>query len=211
MTGLRHYPGRIMTALAPAVARVGPRPAQGVIAPAAPAFDAPRHHPGHPAVDARHFDVTEFVRTEYPQVVSAVRLIAGDRDAAVDAVQEALVQLLGDQERAWPRNVAAWITVVASNRARDVHRRDAVGRRVVARLRPSAPENPSDRVDRDLDVVAALDSLPQRMRQVCVLHYLQDQSVRDIALALGIGTGTVKTQLHRSRIALARRLGAQQL
>jgi RNA polymerase sigma-70 factor (ECF subfamily) len=66
-------------------------------------------------------------------------------------------------------------------------------------------------VDRDLDVVAALDSLPQRMRQVCVLHYLQDQSVRDIALALGIGTGTVKTQLHRSRIALARRLGAQQL
>jgi RNA polymerase sigma-70 factor (ECF subfamily) len=162
-------------------------------------------------VDARHFDVTEFVRTEYPQVVSAVRLIAGDRDAAVDAVQEALVQLLSDQERAWPRNVAAWITVVASNRARDVHRRDAVGRRVVARLRPSAPENPSDRVDRDLDVVAALDSLPQRMRQVCVLHYLQDQSVRDIALALGIGTGTVKTQLHRSRIALARRLGAQQL
>jgi len=152
--------------------------------------------------------VAEFVRTEYPQVVSAVRMIAGDRDSAVDAVQEALVQLLSDQERNWPRNVAAWVTVVASNRARDVHRRDAVGRRVVAKLRPSAPEDPVARVDRDLDVLAALDSLPQRMRQVCVLHYLQDQSVRDIAVALGIGTGTVKTQLHRSRIALARRLGA---
>jgi RNA polymerase sigma-70 factor (ECF subfamily) len=157
---------------------------------------------------ARHFDVTEFVRTEYPRVVSAVRMIAGDRDAAVDAVQEALVQLLADQDRGWPRNVAAWVTVVASNRARDVHRREAVGRRVADRLRPSAPEDPVDQVCRDLDVLAALESLPQRMRQVCVLHYLQDQSVREIALALGIGSGTVKTQLHRGRIALARQLGA---
>ena len=157
---------------------------------------------------ARHFDVTEFVRTEYPRVVSAVRMIAGDREAAVDAVQEALVQLLTDRDRAWPRNVAAWVTVVASNRARDVHRRDAVGRRVIDRLRPPAPEDPVEQVCRDLDVLAALESLPRRMRQVCVLHYLQDQSVREIALALGIGTGTVKTQLHRSRIALARRLGA---
>jgi len=156
--------------------------------------------------EARQFDVTEFVRTEYPRVVSAVRMIAGDRDAAVDAVQEALVQLLTDRHRAWPRNVAAWVTVVASNRARDVHRRDAVGRRVVDRMRPAAPEDPLDRVGRDLDVLAALETLPQRMRQVCVLHYLQDQSVREIALALGIGPGTVKTQLHRGRAALARRL-----
>jgi len=152
------------------------------------------------------FVLTEFVLTEYPRVVSAVRMIAGDRDAAVDAVQEALVQLLTDRDRDWPRNVAAWVTVVASNRARDMHRRDAVGRRVAERMRPLAPEDPVERVGRDLDVLAALDTLPRRMRQVCVLHYLQDQSVREIALALGIGTGTVKTQLHRSRAALARHL-----
>jgi len=156
--------------------------------------------------ELRHFDVAEFVRTEYPRVVSAVRMIAGDRDGAVDAVQEALVQLLTDRDREWPRNVAAWVTVVASNRARDVHRRDAVRRRVADRMRPTGPEDPLDQVGRDLDVLAALDTLPRRMRQVCVLHYLQDQSVRDIALALGIGAGTVKTQLHRGRIALAARL-----
>lgn len=156
---------------------------------------------------ARHFDLTEFVLTEYPRVVSAVRMIAGDRETAVDAVQDALVQLLTDHDRPWPRNVAAWVTVVAGNRARDVRRHDAIGRRAVDRLRPSTPDDPVERAGRGLDVLAALDTLPQRMRQVCVLHYLQDQSVRDIAEALGIGTGTVKTQLHRGRIALARRLG----
>jgi len=194
-----------MTALSPAVPRPASRavPRIASVVLAAPAARVSR---SGDEIDPRDFDVTEFVLTEYPRVVSAVRMIAGDRDAAVDAVQEALVQLLTDQDRAWPRNVAAWVTVVASNRARDAHRRDAVGRRVVERLRPPAPEDPVDRVGRDLDVLAALDTLPQRMRQVCVLHYLQDQSVREIALALGIGTGTVKTQLHRSRIALARRL-----
>ena len=198
----RRYSGGIMTALLPAMPRPVTRTAASVAsrgmraaAPARPTAD-----------ELRHFDVAEFVRTEYPRVVSAVRMIAGDRDGAVDAVQEALVQLLTHREREWPRNVAAWVTVVASNRARDVHRRDAVGRRVADRLRPAALEDPLDRVGRDLDVLAALDSLPRRMRQVCVLHYLQDQSVREIALALGIGAGTVKTQLHRGRIALAARL-----
>ena len=161
-----------------------------------------------PALDLRLVDAANFLRGEYPRVVAAVRAVARDHDTAVDAVHEALVQLLTDSQRDWPRNVAAWLTVVACNRARDVRRREAVGRRVVDRLRPAPPEDPVDRVGRDLDVLAALDTLPPRMRAVCVLHYLEDRSVRDIAIDLAISTGTVKTQLHRARIALARRLAA---
>jgi RNA polymerase sigma-70 factor (ECF subfamily) len=157
-------------------------------------------------LDPRLFAVAEFLRTEYPRVVSAVRPIAGDHDAAAECVHEALVQLLTDGQRTWPTNVAAWVTVVACNRARDVRRREAVGRRVIDRLRPLPAADPVEQVGRDLDVLGALGSLPPRMRQVCELYYLEDRSVRDIASALGIGTGTVKTQLHRGRIALARLL-----
>lgn len=202
MTKLHRYSDRIMTALSLAVP--APVPGLAVVTPAPAAFGVAADE-----AQARSFDMTEFVRTEYPRIVSAVRMIAGDREAAVDAVQDALVQLLTHGDRAWPRNVAAWVTVVASNRSRDVHRHEAVRRRVIDRLRPPTPEDPTDRVCGDLDVLAALDSLPLRMRQVCVMHYLQDQSVREIAMVLGIGTGTVKTQLHRGRIALAGRLGAQ--
>jgi RNA polymerase sigma factor (sigma-70 family) len=161
-----------------------------------------------PPIDPRLLDVAEFLRAEYSHVVATVRTVARDQDTAVDAVHEALVQLLADSQRDWPRNLAAWLTVVATNRARDMRRRDAVGRRVVIRLRPPPPEDPVDQVCRDLDVLAALDTLPLRMREVCVLHYLEDRSVRDIANELAISTGTVKTQLHRARIALARLLGA---
>ena len=72
-----------------------------------------------PVLDPHLLDVAEFLRTECPRVVATVRMTAGDRDGAADAVHEALVQLLTSGQRDWPRNVAAWITVVASNRARD--------------------------------------------------------------------------------------------
>jgi RNA polymerase sigma factor (sigma-70 family) len=186
MTTTPRYSGRIMTAIASTV----PRPVTEALIP----------------LDPRLLDVAHFLRVEYPRVVASVRAVAGDHDAAVDAVHESLVQLLTDSQRDWPRNVAAWLTVVASNRARDVRRREAVGRRVVDRLRPAPPEDPVDRVGRDLDVLAALDTLPPRMREVCVRHYLEDRSVRDIAIELGISTGTVKTQLHRARLALAKLL-----
>jgi RNA polymerase sigma-70 factor (ECF subfamily) len=151
-------------------------------------------------------DLTEFVRSEYPRVVTTVGGITGSRDSATDAVHDALVQLLSDAERAWPRNVAAWVTVVASNRARDVRRRDAVARRIGEKLRPVLAADPvADSVEL-LDLRAALGTLPPRMRQVCELHYLRDRSVIEIAGELGIGVGTVKTQLHRGRIALARTL-----
>lgn len=148
-------------------------------------------------------DLTDFVRTEYPRVVSAVRGVAGSSDAAADAVHDALVQLLADSDRTWPRNVAAWITVVASNRARDVHRRDAVARRVAERLKPGEAEDPVDAASTDLDLRAVFETLPHRMREVCELHYLHDRSVAEIAVLLGVGAGTVKTQLYRGRGALA--------
>jgi RNA polymerase sigma-70 factor (ECF subfamily) len=153
-------------------------------------------------------DLTDFVQTEYPRIVSTVRGIAGTHDAATDAVQDAIVQLLADGDRVWPRNVAAWVTVVASNRARDIRRREAVARRVTEKLRPIGPDDPVDNSIADLDLRRALETLPRRMRRVCELHYVADRSVREIAALLGIGSGTVKTQLSRGRIALARELGA---
>jgi len=44
---------------------------------------------------------------------------------------------------------------------------------------------------------------------MCTLHYLMDQSVETIAGGLGVSAGTVKTQLHRGRKALAARLSKE--
>ncbi len=151
-------------------------------------------------------DLESFIETEYPAVVGAVGLITGNRQDAADAVQDAIVGFLATPPRHPVDNIAAWITVVASNRIRDAYRRKSAEARALERM--GEPESAStDAVaGLDRDVVAALRELPQGQRQVCVLHYLMDQSVATIAEGLGVSEGTVKTQLHRARTALAARL-----
>lgn len=151
-------------------------------------------------------DLDEFVATEYPRVVGAVGLITGNRQDAADAVQDALVGYLAKPPARHIENLAAWITVVASNRARDRMRSRAAESRAYAKVGLDDETVDDSLSGLDIDVKAALEALPAQQRQVCALHYLLDQSVEQIAEGLGVSPGTVKTQLHRARKALAQRL-----
>jgi RNA polymerase sigma-70 factor (ECF subfamily) len=151
-------------------------------------------------------DLDAFVANEYPKVVAAVGLITGNRQDAADAVQDAIVGFLAKPPAHPVTNLAAWFTVVASNRVRDGYRSAAAESRASAKLGVPT-EAVNDVVNSlDVDVVDALKQLPLQQRQVCTLHYLMDQSIETIAEGLGVSEGTVKTQLHRARKALATRL-----
>lgn len=54
-------------------------------------------------------------------------------------------------------------------------------------------------LDERRDMVRALNRLPQNERQIIQLFYLDELSVSEIALVLGIPKGTVKSRLHRAR------------
>lgn len=148
-------------------------------------------------------DLDAFVATEYPKVVAAVGLITGNRQDAADAVQDAIVGYLASPPQREIRNLAAWITVVASNRMRDRQRASMAEARALERrgVDPDAIENELRGLD--LDLTAGLRKLSPQQRKVCVLHYLLDQSVETIAEGLGVSEGSVKTQLHRARKSLA--------
>lgn len=146
--------------------------------------------------------VERFATVEYHAVVAAVARITGDHLNAADSVQDAVLALLEN-----PRpvdNLAAWITVVATNRARDRQRRRAAESRALGRIGLSPAAADLDSID--VDVRAAINALPRRQRQICILHYLLDESVESIALRLGVTGGAVKTHLFRGRRALAERL-----
>jgi RNA polymerase sigma factor (sigma-70 family) len=148
-------------------------------------------------------DLERFAAEHYPRVVATVAMITGDRQAAPDAVQDALVGYLAAPPAQTIDNLPAWITAVASNRLRDAHRRRAAESRAFAKVGVT-PEGVEDaRALLDVDLQAALDDLPERQRRICALHYLLDLSVDDVATAMGISTGTVKTQLFRARAKLA--------
>jgi RNA polymerase sigma-70 factor (ECF subfamily) len=53
----------------------------------------------------------------------------------------------------------------------------------------------------------AVSALPSGQRACVILHYRQDLSVKEIASALGVTAGTVKTLLFRARRRLRDELG----
>lgn len=139
--------------------------------------------------------------TEYPRLVRALAVAFGEASAA-DAVQEAFVAA----DLRWAKvgglaDPAGWIRRVALNRllngTRDERRRSEI---LSAHGRMIAPPDP-ERADL-VDLDAALRALPDRMRAAVVLHYLADLSVADVATALGIADGTVKSSLHDARARL---------
>src|SRR5204863_5979633 len=70
---------------------------------------------------------------------------------------------------------------------------------------PSSPDH-ADAAAAAADVQRALLEVPPEFRAVLILHELQDVSVEEIAEALGLPTGTVKSRLFRGRAALGRAL-----
>lgn len=151
-------------------------------------------------------DLDAFVASEYPRVVAAVGLITGNRQDAADAVQDAIVGYLAAPPHRDIRNLAAWITVVASNRMRDRQRSSAAEARALERIGVGDDAAADELTALDIDVAAAMKDLPPQQREVCALHYLLDQSITTIAEGLGVSEGTIKTQLHRARKRLAARI-----
>jgi RNA polymerase sigma-70 factor, ECF subfamily len=150
-------------------------------------------------------EIRRFVASDYVRLVNAMTLLGGSVQAAEDAVQEALARAWEASERGHRiESLPAWVAAVARNLLRDRLRRllreVSARRRLGAELSERAPiAEAEDRAD----VVGALRALPPRRREVAVFHYYLDMDVADIARALGISEGTVKSSLHRAREALA--------
>jgi RNA polymerase sigma-70 factor (ECF subfamily) len=96
----------------------------------------------------------------------------------------------------------AWAVRVATNLALNVVRR---GRPPTPDPRPAL--STEDVVVLRADLVDAVRALPRRQREVVALSYLADLPEADIAAALGISTGSVKTHLHRGLAALRTSIG----
>ena len=80
-----------------------------------------------------------------------------------------------------------------------------------SRKRPSrrpAPDH-GDAAAAAVDVRRALLLVPQEFRAVIVMHDLQDMGYDQIAEALDVPIGTVKSRLHRGRIALGEALSGE--
>lgn len=133
----------------------------------------------------------------------AYRLSGNDEDAQ-DLVQESLIRVRRGLERYEPGSLEGWLARIVTNVFLDEVRRR---RRRPTTALPDDPERAlptspaADEVQLGLseDIQAALASLPEEFRVPVVLCDVADQSYEQIASALGVPVGTVRSRIHRGR------------
>lgn len=152
-------------------------------------------------------------------------LSVGDRDEALDIVQDAMLKLVRSYSSRPSDEWRPLFFRILTNRITDQQRRQAVRRRVIAWFgpakedddsdpiaelpdeRPMAPEEVLGRADAMTALEAAVGRLPARQREAFLLRSLEGLDVAETAAAMGCGEGSVKTHYSRAVHALRTALG----
>jgi RNA polymerase sigma-70 factor (ECF subfamily) len=130
--------------------------------------------------------------------------LTGNDDDAYDLVQEALIRVRRGLETYQPGSMEAWLSRIVTNVFLDEVRRRR--RRPVEalpddpeRLLPSSPGADEATDSLPDDVQAALRRLPEDFRTAVVLCDVVGLSYEEIADALAVPVGTVRSRIHRGR------------
>lgn len=149
--------------------------------------------------------VTHLYAAHYRSLVRLAALLLRDTPAAEEVVQDSFVAMHGAWRRlADPDRALAYLRQSVVNRARSALRHRTVAARHPPRPAPDAAsaEHGAMLALEHAAVLAALRLLPQRQREVLVLRYYADLSESDIADAIGISRGAVKSHASRGMAAL---------
>ncbi len=156
--------------------------------------------------DERLSEIERLYARRLPAFVRVARAILGDRDRAIEAVQDGFAEAI--RSRSSYRGEGpfeAWVWRVVVNAARKTARRPLIG---IGNARvESTQELPSAQPD----LAPLIAALPERQRLVVFLRYYADLDYRSIGVALGLEIGTVAATLAAAHATVRRELEEQEV
>lgn len=144
-------------------------------------------------------------RAHYRELVRLAWLLLRDHESAEEVVQDAFIAMHGSWRRLRdPDKALPYLRQAVVNRCRSALRHRTVADRYVPPApgeAPSAEQTAMGLLNRDT-LMHALAALPLRQREALVLRYYADLSEAQIADAMGISAGAVKSHASRGLAGL---------
>jgi RNA polymerase sigma-70 factor (sigma-E family) len=158
----------------------------------------------------RDADFGDYLAARQPALLRTAYLLTGDRDQAEDLLQTSLAKLYLAWDRVQDRG-----SVDGYLRRIMVIERNSVWRRAWRRREITTAQVPDTAPHKDAyddgshdELWRVVRSLPERARAVVVLRYYEQMTEAEVADALGISVGTVKSQCSRAMATLRQRIPA---
>ena len=162
-----------------------------------------------------------------PHLFKLALSLSGRRHDAEDICQETFIAAFHGLQRFDGRaSVRTWLSSILVRRAASIWRKERRSRRTLSLQREMDSKEEGGRadpggsladqlsvasttqdVDRRLDILEVIRSLPTEFRDVVVLREIQGMSYQEIADVLAVPRGTVESRLYRGRAQLRRKLG----
>lgn len=147
--------------------------------------------------------------TAYEKYADMIYRIAlshlGKKEDAEDAVHDTFIKYMkkaphfSDEE-----HERAWIIRVTVNHSLDMLRRRTIRQYVgLDEIGEISDGDPSAKAGHIISVVS---SLPPKYKSVVILHYLEERSVEETAMILGLSVSAVKMRLSRGRDMLKQQI-----
>jgi RNA polymerase sigma factor (sigma-70 family) len=154
-------------------------------------------------MEAAPADLAAFCAREWARLVGTLTLYTGDPSLGEELAQEALARVCRD----WPKvrdleSPGGWAHRVGVNLAISQRRRQRSARRAASRLAQRSESAVTADVAGAMAIRVAVMKLPERQRRALVLRYYADLSVREVADAMHVPEGTVKTLTRKAIAAL---------
>jgi RNA polymerase sigma-70 factor (ECF subfamily) len=161
---------------------------------------------GRVSINPQRQAFMEMVDAHGPAVMGMLRRMCRNNHDAEDVFQETAIRVWRNfASRPRLRNPRAWLMTIAYRTFLDQKVR---GRRQhesfvdAPDTRSESPLEKTSKADEVQNMLAAMEDLPEMVREVVVLHYSGGLSLRETAAVLGISTGTVKSRLNAALVKL---------
>src|SRR6478735_3160071 len=143
--------------------------------------------------ERRDADFAAYLAARQPSLLRTAYLLTGNRHDAEDLVQTAFAKLYLSWDKVRDQgSIDGYVRRILVNEHNSLWRRAWKRREHATDDLPESGRH--DTYDEGSDLWAAIQALPRRTRAVIVLRYYEDLSEAEIAEALGISRGTVKSQ-----------------
>ncbi len=162
----------------------------------------------------------ELVRRYSSKVLTLCTYYLKDPDEAYDLSQEVFLKLhRGLKGFRGEAKLSTWIHTVAVNTCKNrlsslkrlFFRRRSYDADPERRRLPEGPDELAIQNERNVLLMEEIRSLPEKFRTILILKDIQFESYETIGQVLNMNDGTVKSRLHRARLALQQRLKARGL
>ncbi len=156
-------------------------------------------------------------------IVNFIYALVRTPDEAEDISQETFLRAYAHLKTFNPNlaKFSTWLYQIARNTARthlmkerrkpqteDLYEDETLDQKLPDTRAQAAPEARLLASDDERALRAALQRIPEKMRAALVLRYFRHMEYQEIASAMNVSLGNVKTLIHRGKAALARELGS---